>query len=365
MSDQPQTPVTPDAQPAVATSAKPHVPVAAGMIVRPDGKVLLGQRPEGKPWAGWWELPGGKLEPGETPLQALARELHEELGITVKQARPWVQYVHEYEKNIVHLNFCIVTGWEGTPRGMENQQLDWVDPAQVPCPVSPLLPAALPPLHWLSLPDRYLLTSIGDATRLPGFLRQLERTLQSGGRWLVQFREPAWQLRYTQSSRRLGADTDATGKPPVFDEYADLRHAFLEVLACCHRHGARCLINSIHPEIWWPEADGVHLRAEDAYYLKRKGAARPQGLLGVSTHRAEEIAVARTLQADFAVLGHVLDTPSHPQPPGMGWDAFTRQIHEAGLPIYALGGQSLDTLDTAQQHGAHGIAGIRQLLLDA
>jgi len=182
----------------------------------------------------------------------------------------------------------------------------------------------------------------------------LDRTLGSGGRWLVQFLEPAWQRRQAHGGG------DAAAAHGVDGQTDGLYHAFIQVLACCQRHGVPCLVNSVHPQAWWSHADGVHLRAEDARAWQHRD--RPQGLLGVSAHHADELAVARVLQADFAVLGHVLDTPSHPDVPGMGWAAFTRQIEHAGLPVYALGGQRFDTVETAQTYGAHGVAGMRGML---
>jgi len=342
--------VTPD-----EPRAKPQVFVAAGMILRADGWLLLGQRPGGKSWAGWWELPGGKIEPGETVRQALVRELQEELGITVTRATPWVRTVYEYETTVAHLHLWRVTGWEGEPTGRENQALTWVDPREyaVACvgdfaaAAAPLLPATRAPLRWIQLPQRYLITSIGKASRLPAFLQQLDRTLAGGVRCLVQFREPAWESQAGQGA--AGEDVSQS----------DLYQAFTQVLACCRRHRALCLINSVHPKAWWPDADGVHLRAQDARTLSP--AHRPQGWLGVSAHDADELAVARSLRADFAVLGCVLETPSHPGVPGMGWAAFARCAQTAGLPVYALGGQGEDTLDAAQTHGAHGVAGMRRL----
>jgi len=345
--------------------SKPFIDVAAGMILQPDGKLLLGERPGDKPWPGWWELPGGKIEPGETVLQALARELKEELGIEVTQSAPWVSYTHEYPKTIVRLAFCKVTGWRGTPQGLEGQRLAWVDPL-APITIGPLLPATQPPLRWLILPERYLITNIGSAVALPAYLERLDATLRAH-RCLVQFREPAWQASAPEA------------------EVLDGLH---RVLALCRQHGAQCLVNSVHPQGWAEEADGTHWRAADAVRQAAALAAsdehragvpatateshaeapaadahlQPRRLVGVSAHSADDLLAARRLNADFAVLGHVLDTPSHPGVPGMGWPRFAELAAQGGMPVYAIGGQSAGSLAEAQRHGAHGIAGIRGLL---
>ncbi|WP_144632536.1 Nudix family hydrolase [Bordetella genomosp. 13] len=322
-----------------AADTRKIIDVAAGLILRPDGQLLLGQRPEGKPWSGWWELPGGKLEPGETVLQALARELHEEIGIRVTEAWPWVTYVHTYPQTTVRLAFCQVTGWEGEPHGLENQRLEWVDPANAGV-VGDLLPATLPPLRWLTLPTSYGISSIGGPDGLPGFLARLDAAL-AGGLKLVQLREPQW---------------------PEGPAANTLRQAMQAVQARCRAAGARLLVNSAHPSAWWRLADGVHLRAVDAAALASRPDLREGALVGVSAHGHDEVVHARELGADFAVLGHVLATPSHPGEPGIGWSGFERGIRDAGLPVFALGGQSDATRVEARRHGAHGIAAIRGLL---
>ncbi|MVW72452.1 Nudix family hydrolase [Bordetella sp. 15P40C-2] len=315
------------------------IDVAAGLILRPDGQLLLGQRPEGKPWSGWWELPGGKLEPGETVLEALSRELQEEIGIEVTQAVPWVTYVHSYPQTTVRLAFCRVTAWNGEPRGLENQRLEWVDPRNA-ASVGELLPATLPPLRWLQLPETYGISSIGGLAGVPEFLQRLERALARGLK-LVQLREPDWP--------------DGVGA-------TSLRDVMQSVVKLCHAAGARLLINSVHPAAWWRMADGVHLRWSDAEALRTRPELPEGALVAVSTHDNNQVVHARDMGADFAVLGAVLETPSHPGQPGLGWDGFVAANRDAGLPVYALGGQSIDTLSEAQRHGAHGIAGIRGLI---
>ncbi len=87
------------------SDARKVVDVAVGVLLRANGQFLLGSRPAGKPYAGYWEFPGGKLEDGETALQALQRELHEEMGITVTAATPWLTQRFVYPHATVRLHF--------------------------------------------------------------------------------------------------------------------------------------------------------------------------------------------------------------------------------------------------------------------
>ena len=319
------------------------IDVAVGVILRQDGKVLLGDRPMDKPWPGWWELPGGKIEPGESVIGALGRELNEELGIEVVRANLWVTYIHHYPTTTVRLVFCQVKEWCGEPQGLEGQHLAWSDPASAPMQFK-LLPATLPPLRWLQLPEWYLISSAKSPENVPAFMEKLRTSLDKGIR-LVQWREHDWP-----------GGTDAPS----------LQDAMREALACCHAAGARLLINSRHPASWWQEADGVHLRAEQARsFHQSKTPPIPnqhEKLIGVSAHNIDEISIARELGADFAVLSPVLPTASHPGEAGMGWDSFARCLADAGLPIYAMGGLNRTHLEQARSLGAHGIAGIRGLL---
>jgi 8-oxo-dGTP diphosphatase len=123
------------------------VDVAVGVLVRPDGHFLLTSRPPGKVMAGYWEFPGGKLEPGETVEQALRRELHEELGITIGPAQPWKIELMDYPHARVRLHFCRVFDWRGSFEMREGQTMSW---QTLPVACSPVLPGTLPVLRWFA-----------------------------------------------------------------------------------------------------------------------------------------------------------------------------------------------------------------------
>jgi 8-oxo-dGTP diphosphatase len=128
------------------------VDVAVGVLIERDaqgreGRFLLTSRPGGKVYAGYWEFPGGKFEPGETVEQALRRELHEELGITIGAVLPWQQALFDYPHARVRLHFCKVFDWSGEFEMREGQRMAWAD---LPVAVHPVLPGTLPVLRWFA-----------------------------------------------------------------------------------------------------------------------------------------------------------------------------------------------------------------------
>src|ERR1035437_5811213 len=143
------------------------VEVSAAVLQRPDGSFLLAQRPADKIWAGYWEFPGGKVEPGESARDALVRELQEELGITVETAYPWLTRIFTYPHATVRLSFFRVTEWSGELHPHEGQEFAWqANPPQPPfikgessCSVSPVLPANAPILRALELPTLYAISN--------------------------------------------------------------------------------------------------------------------------------------------------------------------------------------------------------------
>ncbi len=139
------------------TDPRKHTEVAVGILIREDDDaLLLSTRPAGKPYAGYWEFPGGKIETGETVEEALGRELHEELGIAIAGAEVWKTTEHDYPHALVRLHWCKVRAWSGEFQMREGQTMCW---QQLPLDVVPVLPGALPVLGWLAeergLPNLY------------------------------------------------------------------------------------------------------------------------------------------------------------------------------------------------------------------
>ena len=132
---------------AVAKGQRTHTEVAVGILFREDGAMLLSTRPPGKPYAGYWEFPGGKLEQGETVVQALRRELVEELGVTIGDATVWKVTEHDYPHALVRLHWCKVFVWSGDFEMREGQTMAW---QQLPLDVQPVLPGAYPVLQWIA-----------------------------------------------------------------------------------------------------------------------------------------------------------------------------------------------------------------------
>jgi 8-oxo-dGTP diphosphatase len=294
------------------------IEVVAGVLERPDGSFLLAQRPAGKVYAGYWEFPGGKIEPGERAEAALARELDEELGIKVVRAHPWLVRVYTYPHGTVRLNFFRVTQWRGEPHPREDQAIAWQ--AGVPS-AAPMLPANAPVLAALALPHEYAIT---DAAHM-GVARMLERLEQriAGGLRLVQIREPLLPARERE----------------LFTQQA---------IGIAHRYG--CKVLTKEP---CAAADGRHFTAVELRQLSQRPA---EGMVAASCHTREELQRAIALELDLAVLGPVLEKGAA-QP--LGWPRFSELVRGSGIPVYAIGGLRREDLETAWRHGAHGVAMIR------
>ena len=305
-----------------------HVEVAVAVLQRPDGTFLMAQRPEGKAYAGYWEFPGGKVESGESPYHALVRELHEELGIDVETAYPWLTRVFTYPHATVRLNFFRVTSWKGEPHGRENQLLSWQRLPELT--VSPILPANTPIMRALQLPHLYAISNAAElGTEV--FLQRLQLALNNGLR-LLQIREKDLP------------------RPA-------LRELSLRAVELAHAAGARVLINGDVELAQEVGADGVQLTGAQLATCHE----RPNiDLCAASCHSSAELQHAADLGLDFALLSPVLPTKSHPGVAHLGWETFATMASSSAIPVYALGGLQREDMEMAWQKGAHGIALLRQ-----
>ncbi len=297
--------------------------VVAGIIPDQGGRVLVARRPAGKVGAGLWEFPGGKVGPGESDGEALGRELHEELGITIGACESLPHYRAAPPPGI-DLAFWRVRTYDGVPRGREGQEIRWCAPEELAA--LPFLPADRPILARLRLPSFYL---ISDVDGLGEVL--FERRLVEAAA-----RDPLWlQLREPWPAARLR------------DYAAHLR----EILA---PYGGRCLVNGDPHELAGC-ADGVHLSAARlARIAARPGP--PGALVGASCHNAEELGRAAAIGCDFAVLSPVKATRSHPGAVPLGWERFRELAAGVLLPVYALGGMTYADRAAAEAHLAQGVA---------
>jgi 8-oxo-dGTP diphosphatase len=133
----------------MSDARRPVTEVAAGILLDSQQHFLMGQRPVGKPYAGYWEFPGGKVEAGETLFQTLQRELQEELGITIHSSVDLMAIEHDYPHAYVRIHVSVIRDWTGEPTGCENQALSWQDLNRDQLTVDPLLPAASPMIQQL------------------------------------------------------------------------------------------------------------------------------------------------------------------------------------------------------------------------
>ena len=310
---------------------RPHLEVAAGVVRDVGrGRVLVAQRPLGVHQGGLWEFPGGKLEPHETVCEALKRELWEEIGIQVHASTPLITLVHAYPDRLVRLHVREVLDFSGEPRGLEGQPVQWVSPLDLD---QYAFPAANVPIKTaVQLPDQYPILNLDDHS--PEVIKLLLEGWSEKGLKLVRFRT----RQGAKAGDRVGAwvaEADDLGIKVMLDGPSELVDA--------------------------TDAAGLHLRAHELLEWQDRPVGKNRWL-AASCHDALELERARDLGVDFAVLGPVLPTASHPGAPAMGWTQFESLVSKVAFPVYALGGVGPENVRLAREHGAQGVAAIRAFL---
>jgi len=289
------------------------------------GRVLLAERPAGKHLAGYWEFPGGKVEPGELPLEGLARELQEELGIELVSAEPLIRIPWRYDNRQLLLDAWRIDRWKGELQSLEGQALQWCVPAEVDPQL--MTPADRPILQALRLPAVYVVTPArAKPDDLPKWYERIDRAIRESGTRLLQLNLPLWA---TKSVRALAK----------------------QLLPVANEHGCQILLSG-DLEGALEIGAGVHLTIEQL----NQAPARPlswQQLIGVSCADASQLQAASWRGADFAMI-LPMAAADHVSP---DWDAFHVLVEAASLPIYAqVGSYDLASVALAKRHGAQGIA---------
>lgn len=306
--------------------------VVAAVIRAPDDRILLAKRPADKHQGGKWEFPGGKVEAGELPVQALQRELHEELGIAVAEndCRPLIKVRYHYPEKAVLLDVWDVRAYQGDAFGKEGQEIaffaaDELNALEFPAANRPIVTAA-------SLPDTYLITpEVAGGT--DAFLTELTQALQRGVR-LVQLRVKS---------------LDAV-------QWHDLAP---QAIALAHRYKAKILLNS--PFAWLPDADGLHVTTSQLRGLSERPDYLEGKWLSAACHNEEELRLALQAGVDFVCLSPVQATTSHPDAPPLGWAAFAALADSVNVPVFALGGMQREDIPQVRESGGQGIAAISAL----
>ena len=291
----------------------------------------MGKRLDSQSWAGWWEFPGGKLEINESPYEGLKREIFEELGVVIKKYKQWTTRRVVEKNKITILYFFLITSWTGMVEGREGQELQWVNLKKYN--VTKVLPPNQVIHHALKndLPNVYAITNLQEISS-ENFFQALKRKVNDGLS-LIQIREK--NLLKTE-----------------------LKDFLVRIKKILHHTNVRIIINSNIDLAYKYELGGVHLNSKQLHELSHF----PKDLLvGASCHSENDLKVAEEKNADFAVLGSVKKTLTHPDLEPIGWVRFNKLVNNSNLPIYSIGGMTNSDILSSLEYGGIGIASQRAI----
>lgn len=307
---------------------KKMIHVAAAVIEDGMGNIFLAKRPDDKHQGGLWEFPGGKIEQGESPEVALARELKEEVGIQVHLVEPLIQIPYHYPDKSVFLDVYRVTDFSGDAWGKEGQEVRWVPTSELDS--YPFPAANKPIINAVLLPDKILVTrsysSFSDC--VAGITQAMQNNSLD---WFIFRQKQLCAEEYTHWVKMMRADSRLQSKHLMLNCSVELANSL--------------------------EADSLHLTSQRlmAMCSREEFAGR---FLGASCHTQEELNKAQLMQCDYVTLSPINPTKSHPDTPALGWEVAVEMISQSALPVYLLGGMSQSDLLQAKSIGAQGVAAI-------
>ena len=305
--------------------------VVAG-VIHYRGRVLTAWRGQDQHAGGCWEFPGGKVHSGESPSTALQRELYEEIGVQTSPGLPVICLRYDYPDRQIKLNVRETVVPVQTIYAQQGQFLRW-------CPTEKLQAEDFPPannavISALKLPHTYAITPLlSDAeSAVRSVCRLLDRSSVKVHLILLRLQNP---IHYVTVVKRVLPIVKATGTQLMLhDAPEDVMEQFGNQIA------------------------GIHLSQSAFREIQQRPVMRHQWF-AVSCHSLTEIEQATANGADFCVLGHVRDTPSHKDQPALGTDTLAQIVAAANIPVFALGGMQLSDIEDVRGCGGQGIAGIR------
>ena len=317
-----------------------YLHVAVGVVCRKN-YILISKRAENRHQGNLWEFPGGKVESNETTFQALFRELHEELGITIEQAQPLISIPFSYptkNKQQAAVNVLLdvwkVSSFSGRPYGKENQPIKWVDRNQLATISFPQANQNI--ITALALPDSYIITPDNNISS--------EKTKQT---YINRFKQLCTQG-YSLIQLRFKKNTLDESVLQELNQIADNYQVKLQF------NSASQITNKLDYSHFGMHLISKDLHTESALNLRKKY----HGYFSASCHNEEDVLRANALHLDFITISPVNHTNSHPDAKPLGWNHFEQLSSLAQMPVYALGGMNIENMDIAKQSGAQGIAAI-------
>ena len=353
--------------------------VMAALITDPKGRILMARRLVGRDFAGYWEFPGGKVDPGESPEAALARELKEELGIDAHIDEA-VMVVPQHAPKALKLDVRWVRHWTGTPKGLDGQALVWVPRAKLSQYAVP--PPDVPVIAHLLTPDLVWITpAVADVGGWNAWLLELRRVL---GLRVKRVQLRPWKSASTAPSgvpSPLGGEANSASSAPGGAPFplrgegnalplsisdgegganapGEALLALQSAVALCKSAQAEVSLNG-NPDLALALHCGLHLKSHQLATADIEAFKTQDLPVSASCHNADELQRAHALGCSYALLGPVAQTQSHPNTPPIGWpEFFNIRGHAPALPTYALGGMTPAHIALARSYGAQGIATI-------
>ena len=305
---------------------KTSIKVVVGIMHNSNNKIFIAKRKKNQFMSGYWELPGGKVEPSENNVSAIKRELFEETGVIVKDCKLVQKIQHIYPEKTINLSVYSIDDYLGDPIGFEGQETTWSSINEFKN--FKLLPTMWRIIHKISLPKYYWITP--DKHQSDSVINECKKRLSNGIK-IIQLRSKT-----------------------------SLDSAYIEkIFKLCKENQAKLILNTPNKAFNEP-CDGWHLTSFELMSLKERPISEDK-IFGASTHNIDEALQAKNISADYISLSPIEVTLTHPNAKPLGWENASGIIEQCNLPVFLLGGMDKELAEKAFSIGAHGVAGIRNI----